>query len=67
MHIFPVRRYFSLYRDILSVTKVIYSFQLLLVALALMLHFHILQLRLKNNLAFVMNSVLNLLRFALVG
>jgi len=55
------------YRDTFSVTKVTYSFQLLLVALALMLHFHILQLRLKNSLAFVMNSVLNLLRFVLVG
>jgi hypothetical protein len=58
---------FLCYRDTFSVTKVTYSFQLLLVALALMLHFHILQLRLKNNLAFVMNSVLNLLRFVLVG
>ncbi len=58
---------FLCYRDIFSVTKLTYSFQLLLVALALMLHFHILQLGLKNKLAFVMNSVLNLLRFVLVG
>jgi hypothetical protein len=59
--------FFLCYRDIVSVTKSTYSFQLLLVALALMLRFHILQLKLKNKLTFVMNFVLNLLRFVLVG
>ncbi len=65
---FSCRTLFYLcYRDIFSVSKSTYSFQLLLVALALMLHFHILQLGLKNKLTFVMNSVLSLLRFVFVG